>query len=488
MTSLGDHLDRLDTLTAEVVREQPPPAQAGQILGAWPPVADAAARALLRIPTLNSDDTAGLFRSLIDLAHQPTPVGGGLAPMASIADAYLGVRDRLDDQPVARGADVHHAQILHSRLTRPLNTLAEWTSFYAAPHQPRLQAAFDDLARSTPSRQLDTGTRYADLGAVDLHADDPILRVAARWATHVTASLQPERVSTSGLRATLGDLNITTASAYYLTKAVLLTRHVDPGIGTDAVAALWDARNEWRIQARQFPRDLRLGDLISAERNRAAVTLRDTLSHHFHDGRGDWLPAGELTTRHTSDKLLLYARALTDVSQRVGSRYLDALRRLPNLPVMRHDPTYSPVFPVGTDLAKVRRDRWLPVAINDPELRQLASRASLAASETRRALDAVRDTALDTGPGSQTSTIGRPSPTYSKEALVKVIAALDAMIPAAHTNRPINPGSRPAWAGGTTPPESLPDSRAHLAERPESSFSRNRTALGKGRAREPGLA
>ena len=94
MTSLGDHLDQLDTLTAQVVREQPPPAQAAQILGAWPGVADAAARALLRIPTLNSDDTAGLFRSLIDLAHQPL-VGGGLAPMASIADAYLGVRDRL---------------------------------------------------------------------------------------------------------------------------------------------------------------------------------------------------------------------------------------------------------------------------------------------------------------------------------------------------------------------------------------------------------
>jgi len=455
MTSIERLLGDLDTTTADLVHTQPAADQARPIVDAWPALADAAAHTLLKVPTLDGHDDPGLFRALVDLARRP---GGDSPVLASQAQAYRAIGVHLDGQARAAGLDVLHARLLQDRLLQPLNALAEWSGYYAWHAAPGLRPVFDELARSTRTRPPTLGTRYGDLGGLDPQADDRILRAAAVWASDVTASLQPPHVSTSGLRATLGDLNITLATAYYLTKAAMLTRQVDPAIGTGAVSALWDARNEWRIQARQFPRDLRLGELISTDRNALAADLRDTLKDAFQEPSGEWLPARDLLATFGAADLLRYARSLAEVSHQVGGQYLTAVRVLPTLAVVRHDPTYKPVFPVGTDLAKVRRDRWLPVSRTDPELVQLGVRAGLAVSETSRALDAVRDTALDspTNPASA----ARPVllPVVPRRDLLQVIAALDAMMPATkHKYGHVNPGSRPAWASGRTPPESIPD-------------------------------
>lgn len=457
MTSIGDLLDRIDTTTNTLTRSQPDPAAWQPILDGWPNVADAAARALLGVPLLDGDDQAATFRALIELAHQPRPASTVVSrPMVTLTRAYRQIGQHLAGQPLARGLDTLHAQVLQARLTAPVTTLASWTLDHAAPHAVAIRSPLTELTRHTTPGVHQAGTHYTDLGSLTDRSTDPVLRAGSVWASGALAALQPDQVSTSTLRSTLGDLNITLASAYFLTKAMVETGQLHQGTGMDALGALWDARDEWRIQAREFPRDIRLGDLVPPERNASGAALRDALRAAFHDADGDWLPLGHIRDHYGAEQVLRYARVLTGVAQQVGLGYVYALGRLPGLPVMRRDPDFHPVFPVGTDMAKVRRERWLPVAINDRELRLLGTRSTIAASQTARALSAVRETALDWATAAGRAPEPDAARTAPRQLLTRTIAALDAMIPATPRNTFVQ-GTRPAWAHGTTPPESIPD-------------------------------
>lgn len=454
MTSLQHHLDLLDTTATSL--PQAGPDVATTAARHWPALARAAAGALLRVPALDPPDAAGLYQALIGLA-QPTPNRHTDAdhPLAAMRQAYGRIAVLLEGQPGARGRDHLHAAALRDRLVGPLRVAAEWTAGTRVALDPGQRALLDALARpSAPAAGPVTGTRYGDLGAVTPDADQPVDRALARWRDTVTSRLAPSRVTTAELRATLADLIITTATAYYLTKTAGAAGRLDPTIAVSAGQALWEARHEWRVQARAFPRDLRLGGPLDEHRTEAAGTLRDTLAEAFQTpATGDWLPAEQLLDRHPPDQAAALARHLADTARTIADHYAAAMAALKTRPVQRRDPRYQPVFTVGTDLAKVNKTRWLRVGPGDAELRYLAQRARFAAGLAGHALTLVNETALG-----RPRTAGEQASYAAATDLRALTAVLDATLPPSrHKHGHLRPDLRPAWRGGRIPPESRPD-------------------------------
>lgn len=453
MTSLATLLDHLDNVTGSLER---PGRRASPAAGhAWPALARAAAGSLLRVPTLDPPDAAPLYRALFGLADWPRSARtGGRQPLHQLTRTYQQIGGLLAGLPGARGRDQLHAEALRERLLRPLHAAAVWTLRSPDVLDSGQEALLDALARHTPDAAGPvTGTRYGDLGAVTRSALDPVDRVLASWREGVTGSLHPAVVSTAGLRATLADLTIATATAYYLVKTVGAAGLLDRSIAVPAGTALWEARQEWRAQARAFPDDLRLGGPVPEDRTRLADTLRDGLAGAFHDSAGDWLPPTVLLEQHPPDQLLGWARHLAGTAATIADRYADALGVLRTRPVRRRDPGYQPVWPVGTDLAKVPRTRWLSVPLDDPGLRLLAQRGRFAAGLAGHALTLVQDTALGRArtPAEQAA--------YATEAGLRTLTGLldAALPPSRHRHGHLDPELRPAWRDGRVPPESLPD-------------------------------
>lgn len=259
MTSLATLLDHLDNVTGSLER---PGRRASPAAGrAWSALARAAAGSLLRVPTLDPPDAAPLYRALFGLADWPRSARtGGRQPLHQLTRTYQQIGGLLAGLPGARGRDQLHAEALRERLLRPLHAAAVWTLRSPDVLDSGQEALLDALARHTPDAAGPvTGTRYGDLGAVTRSALDPVDRVLASWREGVTGCLHPAVVSTAGLRATLADLTIATATAYYLVKTVGAAGLLDRSIAVPAGTALWEARQEWRAQARAFPDDLRLG-------------------------------------------------------------------------------------------------------------------------------------------------------------------------------------------------------------------------------------
>jgi len=474
MSSLDALLDQLDLAAAKLGRRGVDPSipDPGGGLSGWPALAREAATALLRIPVLDDPDAIDLYRPLITIARQAPPSApsdGWLHPhrpvqarpgendptrlLGDLADTYSSISALLEGQPVARGRDRLHAHALRDRLLRPLNAAAEWTLHTHGDHLSLdYRATMSELAVHSRRPGLVTGSRYGDLYAVTADAEHPIDRALAVWQHRAADALSRGQLSTAGLRATLADLTIISATAYYLIKSSARTGHLDSSVAFAAGGALWDARNEWRAQARVFPTSLRLGGDVSAERNKAAGVLRDTLASAFQvPDTGDWQPAAELARRYQPQELLALARHLTGASRTIADHYAAALGNLNQHPVERRDPNYRPVFDVGTDLAKVARQQWNPVRATDPELKALARRGRFGAGLSAHAVEMVNETAL-----------GRPrtpSEHLAAEAGLRTLAAvLDASIPAPrHKHGAVRPDLRPAWRDGRTPPEATPD-------------------------------
>jgi len=455
MTSLQHHLDVLDATT--ITLPQAGPDTTAAAARHWPSLARAAAGALLRVPALDPPDAAGLYQALIGLA-QPTPdrhtVVSGHHPLSTMRQAYGQIAVLLEGQPGAHGRDHLHAAALRDRLLGPLHRAASWALASCATLAPDQRTLLDALARHTPPGPRPvTGTRYGDLGAVTTDADQPIDRALARWRDTVTARLTPSRVTTAELRATLADLIITTATAYYLTKTAGAAGRLDPTIAVPAGQTLWEARHEWRAQARSFPRDLRLGSPIDEHRTQAAGALREALADAFQNpATGDWLPAEQLLDRHRPDQLTAFARHLAGTAATIADRHAAAVAALKTRPVQRIDPRYHPVFKVGTDLAKVTKTRWLRVGPGDTELRYHAQRARFAAGLAGYASTLANETALGRPrtPNEQTD--------HAAADLRALTAALDAAIPPPRRKHgQVHPDLRPAWHDGRIPPESRPD-------------------------------
>jgi len=455
MPTLGQLLDGINADARALTATPPDSPTLARVVAGWADVAGGAARALLAVPTHEDPDAAARYRALLTL-HQtpPTQTVTPASALTRIGTDYHQIAALLAGQPAAAGADTLHAETLRAHLCRPLNTLAEWTLHYGLPHlPPHTREALTDLATSTrhPHPAVPTGSRYTDLGGLVTDSPDPVLAHTAGWVTAARRSF--DTPSTTTLRLTLIDFALTTSTAYYLIKATAATGHLPPPVATAAGQHLWDARQSWRAQARAWPTDLRAGPLHDPDRDAASARLRDTLHTAYLGPAKDWLPTADLLQRHHPDQLLQHARQLTTATAVAAVGFAAAVARLTTGRLQRRDPNYQPVFAVGTDLAKARRERWLTTLTADPELTQLALRALTGAALTKRALDAVQDTAFDRP--------RRPSETSqdARADLRKLIAVLDATIPPRPTRwgTPLDPTGRPQWADGHTPPQSHPD-------------------------------
>lgn len=408
-TSIGDLLDGLHSTAWTLCQTRPVPADAPQVvagvLAGWPPLAEAARRAIDNTPlevwarrhTVPLRATLGLIAAHRTDWGQPELSGQTVAPDPALHDMALrvgAIADLMVDAPRPRDDRHQFASMgLVANLAAPLNATASATIALAA----QARAATDTRWLL---RQLDSHTqpylhsRPADRVAYfdditvprsDEHSLDAALH---HWkAATLDALGTPLRATRAVLQTAAVDLVILTGAAATATWAGVHQGQLDRDHGHKVIDALRAANQAWRLAA-AWPAHLRLDGEVRPPNAAASAALRAAIGDTLRTGN-DWATPDQIAQRANLPGLLRTTREAVRAADDVGDRHYTVLRlqifgsnRLWIAARAIDDPSRLH----GFDLLDARhRRRWIPRPLEEPSGLKFFESAALAAKATSAA-------------------------------------------------------------------------------------------------------